>query len=640
MLKEKTNLIPIVVIYCFALIQSHLLCAQHTIIPEPVSYQSSEQVFEINSDIQIIDLTGKPASRIYIQQFRDYLFHNGLALDLYDQLPKKSIPIIHFNLLDPNIQILDKEGYQLEITKAKISVSANQTAGIFNAIQTIKQLLPLDLNEIILQDGKVKIPGCKIEDYPRYNWRGLMLDVSRHFFSVEEIKSFIDKMSMYKFNVFHWHLTDDEGWRIEIKSLPKLTEVGAWRVQRHGQFGEDRLPPKPDEPNSYGGYYTQEEIREVVKYASERNIMIVPEIDMPGHSMAALAAYPELSTKKEPKYVNPGAKFAEWYGGGKFKMLIENTLNPADERVYDFADKVISEVAGLFPGDYIHVGGDECYHGFWDKDIQVQQFMKKNNIENSAHLQNYFMKRIERIVNGHGKKMIGWEEIVESDLDASSAIMTWRRTESSIEATKKKRNVVLSPITHAYLDYTQGDHSVENPIYDDLSLETSYEFEPSNIGLDENYLLGGQGNIWTEAMPTMQFVYYMTYPRAFALSETFWTPSKGKNWDSFIWRTEKHFEKFDNANTNISKAVYDPIIHISTIGDEIVVALSNSIPNTEIRYTLNNTYPPQFGKLYEGPFKVPDGNVKLITQTFRDGVPLGRVLIISNEEIKKRAGKT
>ena len=205
-------------------------------------------------------------------------------------------------------------------------------------------------------------------------------------------------MAEYKFNVFHWHLTDDEGWRIEIKSLPKLTEIGAWRVESHGRFGETRPYPQPHEKTTYGGFYTQEQIKEVIKYAADRNITIVPEIDIPGHSMAALAAYPELSTKKEEKFVNPGSKFAEWYVGGKFKMLIENTLNPADEKVYDFIDKVFTEVAELFPGQYIHMGGDEAYHGYWEEDPTVQKFMKKNKIKDSHELQSYFVKRVEKII--------------------------------------------------------------------------------------------------------------------------------------------------------------------------------------------------------------------------------------------------
>ena len=303
------------------------------------------------------------------------------------------------------------------------------------------------------------LDGLKITDYPRFGWRGLTLDVSRHFFTVEEVKSYIDQMSKYKFNVFHWHLTDDEGWRVEIKAFPRLTEVGAWRVERHGRFGSQRPYPKKNEKATYGGFYTQEEIKEVIAYASERNVTIIPEIDVPGHSMALLAAYPELSTKKELKFVNPGSKFANWFGDGTFEMTIENTLDPSNPGVYAFLDMVFGEIAGLFPSDYIHMGGDECYHGFWDRDPKVQSFMKENNIANSHELQSYFVKRVEKIISSKGKKMIGWDEILEGGLADGAAVMSWRGMQGGIEAARSQHEVVMTPKEFVYLDYTQGDYS-------------------------------------------------------------------------------------------------------------------------------------------------------------------------------------
>jgi hexosaminidase len=466
-----------------------------------------------------------------------------------------------------------------------------------------------------------------------------MLDVSRHFFSVEDVKAYIDQMSQYKYNVFHWHLTDDEGWRIEIKSLPKLTEVGAWRVERYGRFGEDREAPKPGEKTPYGGFYTQEQIKEIIKYAADRNVTIVPEIDFPGHSMAALAAYPELSTKKEPKSVSPGFKFADWYGDGTFKMLVENTLNPADENVYAFVDKVFTEVAALFPGEYIHMGGDECYHGYWDEDPKVQQFMKKNKIENSHELQSYFVKRVEKIISSKGKKMIGWDEILEGGLADGAAVMSWRGMKGGIEAAKMGHEVVMTPTTYAYLDYTQGDHSVENPIYADLSLEKSYSFEPVPEGVDAKYVLGGQGNLWTEVIPNLQYAYYMTYPRAFAIAETLWSPKENKNLDSFINRTEDHFNRFDAQNTNISKAILDPEVKVYRKDNKLMCELKNSVPNSEIFYTIDNTYPVKFGQKYIGAFEIPAGKLNLRTQTFKNGKPISRELLISRTELDKRAGK-
>ncbi len=524
------------------------------------------------------------------------------------------------------------EGYSLEVTEDNIILSANKSAGIFNGIQTLKQLFPVEKKDTIA------ITGCSIKDYPRFKWRGLMLDVSRHFFTVDEVKAYINQMSAYKLNVLHWHLTDDQGWRIEIKALPKLTEVGAWRVERHGRFGKSRTAPKPNEKATYGGFYTQEQIKDIVRYAQDRNITIVPEIDIPGHSMAALAAYPELSVKKEPKYVAPGTKFSEWYGGGKFKMLIENTLNPTDEKVYDFIDKVFTEVAELFPGTYIHMGGDEAYHGYWEENKDVQKFMKKHKIKDGEELQSYFVKRVEKIINSKGKKMIGWDEILDGGLADGAAVMSWRGMKGGIAAAKMKHEVVMSPTTFAYIDYMQGDETVENKIYSSLSLEKSYTFEPVPADVDPKYILGGQANLWTEAIPTLAYAFYMTYPRAFAISESVWSPKTAKNWDNFIQRTQVHFDRFETENTNICKAVLDPIVHVYKEKDKLMCELKNAIPNSTIQYSIDNTYPVQFGTTYTKPFEIPEGDLKLRTQTFVDGKAIGRELLIDRTILEKRVG--
>jgi len=614
--------------------QATAMVAQHTIIPAPVSYISTNDVFIFDHELHFELNTGDIQTKNYVNPFIDFMSEIGISLINKPTLQKSIYISLNKNLISE----LGNEGYILEVTKKSINISANKAAGIFNGLQTLKQLIPTKMTASNANES-IKIATCNIKDYPRFKWRGLMLDVSRHFFTVEEVKAYIDKMSEYKFNVFHWHLTDDQGWRIEIKSLPKLTEVGAWRVERHGRFGKERSKPKPDEKASYGGFYTQEQIKSIVQYATNRNITIVPEIDIPGHSMAALAAYPELSVKKEPKYVAPGTKFSEWYGNGKFKMLIENTLNPTDEKVYEFVDKVFTEVAELFPGDYIHMGGDEAYHGYWEENPSVQKFMKKNKLKDSHELQSYFVKRVEKIIRSKGKKMIGWDEILEGGLAEDATVMSWRGMKGGIEAAKMGHEVVMSPTTFAYLDYSQGDHSVENRIYADLRLEKSYTFEPIPDGIDPRYILGGQGNLWTEVIPTLSFAFYMTYPRAFSLAETFWSPKEKKDWNNFIDRTETHFYKFDKSNTNISKAVYDPIIHVYIENDILHCELKNSIPNTEIYYTLDNTYPVQFGEKYIGPFEIPEGNLSLRTQTFRNGKPIGRELLIHRNILKKRIPK-
>ena len=608
---------------------------QHAIIPTPVNFSSTHNSFILENGVSLY-LNSNNADIIeYAKQLKHFLSQYEINVAIQNSNKKgKNIQLTLLKSANPD---LGKEGYTMEVNQNEIKIVANEPAGIFNGIQTLKQMIPLETANSETKNFEIK--GCKITDYPRFGWRGLMLDVSRHFFTVEEVKAYLDKMSEYKFNVFHWHLTDDNGWRIEIKSLPKLTEIGAWRVERHGKFGSDIAEPKPGEKTPYGGFYTQEQIKDIVVYAANRNITIVPEIDFPGHSMAALAAYPELSVKKEPKYVSPGNKFSEWYGGGKFKMLVENTLNPIDENVYDFIDKVFTEVAQLFPGTYIHMGGDEAYHGYWDENPEIQKFMEKHKIKNSHELQSYFVKRVEKIISSKGKKMIGWDEILEGGLADDAAVMSWRGMKGGIEAAKMGHEVVMTPTTYAYLDYMQGDVSVENKIYASLSLKKSYEFEPVPEGVESKYILGGQGNLWTEAVPTMQFAFYMTYPRAFAISESLWSQKKEKNWNDFMRRTEVHFNRFDKENINISKAVYDPIITIYKEGDVVMCKLENHVPDTDIFYTVNNTYPVKFGQKYTKPFEIPTGDLSLRTQTFREGKPIGRQLKVAREDLVKRIKK-
>jgi hexosaminidase len=538
---------------------------------------------------------------------------------------------------------LGKEGYELHLANGVINLQAIEPAGVFNGLQTLRQLLPQE--RVANEDGDydpVVIEGMRIVDYPRFGWRGLMLDVSRHFFTVEEVKDYIDQMSKYKFNVFHWHLTDDEGWRIEIKAFPRLTEVGAWRVERHGRFGSQRPYPKKNEKATYGGFYTQEQVKEVIAYAAERNVTIIPEIDVPGHSMALLAAYPELSTRKELKFVNPGSKFANWFDNGTFEMTIENTLDPSNPAVYAFLDMIFGEIANLFPAEYIHMGGDECYHGYWERDEKVQAFMAKNGIKDSHELQSYFVKRVEKIISGKGKKMIGWDEILEGGLADGAAVMSWRGMQGGIEAARSQHEVVMTPKEFVYLDYTQGDYSVENRIYDDLSLEKAYSFDPMPnpnlfVDIDPELILGGQGNLWTEVIPTLQYAYYMTYPRAFALSEALWSPLAVKDYKNFLGRTEVHFGRFDQAGRSIAKTIHEPEVKVKMESGKLMCTLKASFDDIEFRYTIDNTYPVGMGKKYTEAFVVPQGDLKLRVQSYRNGQPIGRMLIIDRKELEARA---
>lgn len=533
---------------------------------------------------------------------------------------------------------LGKEGYMLDVSAKGIAIMANETGGLFYGVQTLLQLLPKEIENKAVGKATWAVPAVKITDFPRFGWRGIMLDVSRHFFSKEDVKKYIDQLARYKYNVFHWHLTDDNGWRIEIKSLPKLTEVGAWRVARAGHFG-DRPDPKEGEPATYGGFYTQEDIKEIVKYAQERNITIVPEIDVPGHSMAALAAYPELSCTKQKVYVNPGTAFANWYGNGTFSMSVENTLNPSDEKVYEFLDKVFTEVAMLFPNPYIHVGGDECYKGYWAQDAGCQALMKKLNIRHVEDLQGYFMNRLEKILETKGKKLLGWDEILEGGISPKATVMSWRSIKGGIEAAHLGHDVVMTPAGFTYIDYVQSDPTVEPPIYSYLRAKTSYSFEPVPDGVDAKHILGGQGNLWTEQIPTIRHAEYMSYPRAWALAEVYWSPKEKKNWDNFVGRMERHFERADIAGINYSKAIYDAIVRTSRKDGKMVVLMDTEIAGIDIYYTIDDTMPDQFSPKYSKPIELPEANITLRVQTYRNGSPIGHLITLKKQDLENRVGR-
>lgn len=538
----------------------------------------------------------------------------------------------------PN-ETLSKEGYTLEVTAQGVRIAANEPAGLFYGVQTLLQLFPPAI------DSKTKIkksawsaPTVRITDYPRFGWRGIMLDVSRHFFSKEEVKRYIDQIAQYKYNVFHWHLTDDQGWRIDIKSLPKLTEVGACRVQRYGKWGLYEAP-KPGEPATDCGFYTQDDIREVVAYAAARFVTVLPEIDVPGHSMAAIAAYPELSCTKDTSIrVNPGSRFSEWYGNGQFKMLIENSLNPSDERVYDFLDKVFTELASLFPNPYVHVGGDECYKGYWENDAGCQALMQREGLKNGHELQSYFMKRVEKILQSKGKKMIGWDEILEGGLAPEAAVMSWRGFEGGIEAAKQGHYVVMSPNDYVYIDLLQGDPMVEpdQTSYKRVRLSKLYEFEPVPDSIDPKYILGGQANLWSEKIPTFRQAEYMSYPRAWAAADIYWSPKDSKNWMAFTRRMERHFERADFAGCNYARSVYDAVVTASMDAGKLMAKMTTEMAGLDIYYTLNETLPDHFSAHYTQPVEIPNGPVTLKVITYRNGKPLGKMIALSREELIKR----
>lgn len=608
------------------------------IIPEPVALTKKAGAFAWTDNIAI-NINGGAESKfaaVYLQQRISTA--TGYASTIAEKNAAAPVQLIINTSANTAI---GKEGYQLSVTNNKITISANQPAGLFYGVQTLLQLLPKQIeSREPVKNVKWELPCVEITDYPRFGWRGLMLDVSRHFFTKEEVKRFIDEMARYKFNLLHWHLVDDEGWRVEIKSLPKLTQVGAWRVNRTGTFG-NFLPIKDDEPKNYGGFYTQEDIKEVVQYAKEHFVNVLPEIDIPGHSLAAIASYPELScTPGADKYrVRSGEMIMDW-SGPHFKALIDNTLCPANEKVYPFIDKVMTELAQLFPFEYIHVGGDECAKNFWETNDAIKALMQKENLKTLEAVQGYFENRVEKIVNSKGKKMIGWDEILEGGVSPTAAIMSWRGTKGGVEASKKGHEVVMSPTTFVYLDYMQSDEIMEPRVYASLRLNKTYSYEPVSEGINEKLVKGLQGNLWTEQVYTYRQVQYMLWPRAFAVSEIAWSPAAKKNWKGFVNKVETHFERFDAGEIKYAPSMYDPDFKVTKNDKgELVVTLSTELEGLDIYYSFDNSYPDRYYPKYTAPVTVPIDASLLRVITYRGKQPVGRMNNMPVDVLKKRADK-
>lgn len=609
------------------------------IIPIPVSVASKTGSFTF-TDKTVIELTSSSPEATSVANFlsRAMATPAGLKLPVVSKATGTSIRMV---ILSPEEKALGNEGYKLSVSSAEVVLSANKPAGLFYGVQTILQLLPKEIESKKLEKNvQWTMPAVEITDYPRFAWRGLMFDVVRHFFTKQDVKDFIDDMVKYKYNLLHMTLSNDEGWRVEIKSLPKLTSVGAWNAKRVGTFG-NFIPPTDSEPRNNGGFYTQEDIRELVKYAKDRFVNILPEIDVPGHSLAAVASYPELScTPGAEKYkVRSGEKIMEWPPNGHFYALVDNTICPANEKAYEFLDKVFTEVAQLFPFEYIHVGGDECAKNFWEKSPQIKALMQKEKLKTMDEVQSYFEKRVEKIVESKGKKVIGWDEILEGGLAPNAAVMSWRGVKGGIEAAKMKHEVVMSPTTHAYLDYMQGDAVIEPPVYATLRLKTSYEFEPVPDGVDAKYIKGGQANLWTEQVYNMRHARYMVWPRAFAIAEVVWSPKEKRNWSGFVPRVEKQFERFDVAEKKYSPGMYDPSFKATkNPKNELMVEMATEVDGLDIHYSFDNSFPDKFYPEYSQPLTVPVDASYLKVITYRSGKPLGRMITMPVNELKKRAG--
>jgi hexosaminidase len=609
------------------------------VIPEPVQTIKNAGSFLLPTRVLIQATASKQVQQL-ANVLKEKLKVTGASVELVNQTASPTIVLTLNSKMD---NVIGKEGYRLNVTTKSISLKANELAGLFYGLQTLFQLFPKQIeSSTAVKNIKWTVPCVEIVDYPRFGWRGLMFDVTRHFFTKQEVKHYIDDMVRYKFNLLHLHLTDDEGWRIEIKSLPQLTKVGAWRVNKVGYFGTFS-PPSADEPKDYGGFYTHEDLKEIIQYAKERFVDILPEIDVPGHSLAAVVSYPELSCTPEATtyMVRSGEAIMDWSRGAPPIALVDNTLCPANEKVYQFLDKVITEIAQIFPFQYIHMGGDEAPHNFWEKNEMIRDLMKREGLTTIEQVQNYFTKKTDSIVRSKGKKFIGWDEILEGGgLPTTAAVMSWRGMKGGIEAANKGHEVVMSPTDFAYIDYMQGDVALEPRIYASLSLSKTYQFEPLPAGADPKYIKGGQANLWTEQVYNMRHAEYMTYPRALAISESVWSQPAKKNWKHFFNKVEMHFDRLDEAEIKYAPSVYEPKFALSRNNQGVLqIAMEAEAPDVSIHYTFDNSFPDYYYPAYKQTLTPPKDAVMLRAVSYRGKKQMGRMISVLISDLEQRAGK-
>ncbi|MCR4032887.1 MULTISPECIES: family 20 glycosylhydrolase [Flavobacterium] len=564
----------------------------NSIIPAPNLYKLTGDSISINGKVQVV-FKNKNYSEKELKSAK--ILESALNVSASS---KKSNLKIEF---DSSKNLSSKEAYKIEITSNKITI-IGQEEGLFYAVQSLLQLLP---NKTVTE---IKLPRVIIEDSPRYSYRGLHLDVCRHFFSVAVIKDFIAQMSSYKLNNFHWHLTDDQGWRIEIKKYPKLTEVGSKRNQTLVGNKFERTPFFFD-GNPYGGFYTQEEIKEVVKFAEAHYVNIIPEIEMPGHASAAVTAYPNLACFPDRNY-----KVVESWG------VFENVFCAGKDETFTFLEDVLTEVMALFPSKNIHVGGDECPKTRWKVCPNCQKRISALGLKDEHELQSYFIKRIEKFLNANGRQIFGWDEILEGGLAPNAAVMSWRGESGGIHAAKLKHPVVMTPEGTVYFDYNQGYSPNEPLTVGRLStLEKVYDYNPTPVDSlsieEQKYIIGVQANLWSEYLTSPAKLNYMLYPRMFALAEIAWTEPQNKNYSHFLQnQLPYHLEKLELQNRLYKVPTPFGADETALITSKYILDLKPTIKNGKIFYTINGYNPDETANLYQNPvtINIPKGEYRII----------------------------
>ena len=571
-----------------------------SIIPEPLELKVKDGHFKVNEQTQIIvnsdDEKVKKVALYFVEQLN---LASGYSIKVNSSSEKQEIKnSIEFT--DENIdKSLGNEGYMLKSDTDRIVLSGTPN-GLFYGVQTLFQLLPNEIySDKRIANIEWSVPSVEIKDKPRFKWRGMHLDVGRHLFPVAFIKKYIDYIALHKLNTFHWHLTEDQGWRIEIKKYPLLTEIGAWRK------GTQIRKTDKDDGIRYGGFYTQDEVRDIVAYADERFVTVVPEIELPGHSIAALTAYPELSCTGGPFEVR-----TKW-------GIADDIYCAGNEDTFTYLEDVLTEVLDLFPSKYIHIGGDEAPKKRWEKCSKCQDRIKKEGLKDEHELQSYFISRIEKFLNSKGRQIIGWDEILEGGLAPNAAVMSWRGIEGGISAAKQKHYVVMTPDEYMYFDFYEGNPKTEPlAIGGYLPLDKVYGYEPIPEELtadEEKYILGVQANQWTEYIATPELAEYMTLPRLCALAEIAWSPKEKRNLEDFLDRMQTHYARLDQLGINYRGPRLEGFKKKNIFIDQAKVEFITKQKGTEIRYTTDGTDPSKNSTLYTKPFVITKGlKIKLI----------------------------
>lgn len=583
--------------------------------PESVVFSAGEFTLDENTLVVVPKQFHELLQPYLTEKFKEDV---GLNLTFANRKSSKSENQILFEF-DTKAAV-KTEGYILVVSPKTIMITAKDYGGLFNAFQTLRQTFPLE------SAGVVRIPAMEVRDNPRFGWRGIMLDVSRHFQPKDFVLRQIDVLSSYKVNTFHWHLTDDQGWRIEIKKYPKLTQKGAWRADRTGEAWWSRGKATAAEPKTVGGFYTQEEIVEVIAYAKVRNVEIIPEIDVPGHSKALVAAYPHLFC-----YDDPDANFEVAVGG----KAPDNAVCAGKETTYEFLAGVIEEVAALFPSEYLHIGGDECNKSNWKKCPYCQKVKSENNLKDEEELQSHFIQRVHKLVQAQNKTMIGWDEILSGNGAPGATIMAWRRGKYTPQITAPQNGypTIMTSYKYSYISQVQGPtiSEPEGPkVVLPLSKVYSHEPVPEALTSDQQKLvLGNQASLWGEFTPTEEHCEYMLYPRSLASAEVSWTQPSLKDWSRFQNSLEAyHFRSLENKGVNVSKSLFSvyPAYAIDQLHSQAIVYLHTEAVGYDIYYTLDGQDPTTQGLKYTEEFKTEPGTLLKVGLFNRDGALLGNIV--------------